>query len=109
MHLSGNLFCVLPAGLDDDDGKMIRSNTAYVQLLELLFEGDYALVGCFHRPNEPDVFASLETYRDYIGFVKKRAIPMSAPWPRLDQVRSAEERTRSTWFDFIKMAKIKQF
>ena len=74
----------------------VGTNWLYVSLLEVLMLA-WSIIGCFQDNGSSTLFASMQTCRDYLVYVKSKATPLSGSHPPLHLVRQADEETRSLW------------
>ena len=84
------------------DWRNLHSNYQFLDQLELILVGGYALVGNFARTTDEPIFAPLQAARDYIEYVKARALPYDAPHPPLHQVQKADAQTRCLWTEAMR-------
>jgi len=73
----------------------VDTSWLYVHLLEILLTG-HVMTGTFIDAGGK-MFATLQTCRDYLSFVKSKALPIVGSAPPLSAVRLADEETRSLW------------
>ena len=77
--------------------RKITNNHIFCDMLEILLIGGYVLAGNITRQGESAIFAPMQHMKDYLDYVRSKAIPLGRDPPPLDLIVTAESRTRALW------------
>lgn len=98
----GETLSLTMSGADVERGpREVALNPTYVQLLNVLFEGGYAVVGNFET-KKGSKWAHLQQCRDYCNYVRNKACPLDEAHPALGKVIKADEDTRALFADSMR-------
>ena len=96
IRVSDDVTLDMSGAIGQTDRK-ISNNHIFCDMLELLLIGGYALVGNLIRPGDNVIFAPMQHIKDYLDYVRSKAIPLGREPPPLELIVTAESRTRALW------------
>jgi hypothetical protein len=84
--------------------RQIHNSYQYCQLLEIMLNG-YVFVGNFVHVGSGKLFASMQSAREYLEYVRRKACPLHGQPRLLNMVRSSDEDVRILWAEHMRAGK----